>query len=107
MGSWSSTKPDFAAKRADESLNLLRVMCKRRHDAPHWPRPGGIARAPRDDMDVQLRHHVSERCNIQLGAFGDVFQRARNSRNLGHQLRPLDFVEVDDLHDLWAARHEK
>ena len=72
----SSTKPDFAAKRADEILDFFGVMRQRRHHAPDRPRPGGIAGAARDNMNMQLRHQIAQRCDIQLVAFGDFFQRA-------------------------------
>src|ERR1700674_302544 len=32
---------------------------------------------------------------------------ARDAADLGHQLRLLDFVEVDDLHRFGAARHQQ
>src|SRR5580700_8127136 len=71
----SSTKPDFAAKRADEILHLLGVVCERRHHPPDRTRPGGIAGAAGDDVDVQLRHQIAESCDIELVASCDFFQR--------------------------------
>src|ERR1035437_1275093 len=92
----SSTKPDFTAKCADEILDLLGVMCERRHHPPDRTRPGDIARAARDHMHVQLRHQIAEGCDIQLLAFGDFFQRACDATNFRHQLRLLDLVEVNN-----------
>src|ERR1700736_5297124 len=79
----SSTKPDFAAKRADEILHLLGVVRERRHHSPDRTRPGGVAGAAGDDMDVQLRHQIAERCDIQFVAPGDLFQRAGDAADLG------------------------
>src|ERR1700730_19093876 len=100
-----STKPDFTAKRADESLYFLGIMGERRHYPPDRTRPGGVAGAARDDMDVQLRHQIAERCDVQLVAFGDLFQGAGDAVDLRHQLRLLDLVEIDDLDGLRPARH--
>jgi len=68
-----STKPDFTAKRADEILNFLGIVGERWHHPPDRTRPGDIAAAARDHMDVQLRHQIAESCDIQLVAFGDLF----------------------------------
>src|SRR5580658_4760597 len=98
------TKPDLAAKRADEILDLLRVMGERRHRPPDRTRPGGVAAATRDDMDVKLRHQIAQGCDVQLVAFGDLFQRARDPGNFRHQLRLLNLLEVDNLARLVPAR---
>src|SRR5258705_5864732 len=83
----SSTKPNLAAKRADEILDFLGIMRQRRHYPPDRPRPGDVARASRDDVHVQLRHQIAEGCDIELVAFGDLFQLAGGAADLGHQLR--------------------
>src|SRR5258707_14729500 len=98
------TKPDLAAKRADEILNFLGVMSEWRQRPPDRARPGGIAGAPRDDMHVELRHHIAERCDVQLVAFGDLLQGACDTGNFRHQLRLLDLVEVDDFPGPMPAR---
>ena len=36
-----------------------------------------------------------------------VAQRARDARDLGHQLRLLDLVEIDQLDDVGPARHQQ
>src|SRR5712671_7530293 len=87
----SSTKPYLAAKRADEILDFLGVMRQWRHHPPDRTRPGHVAGAARDDMHMQLRHQIAQRCDIQLVAFGDVFQRAGDTADLGHQL-PLRYL---------------
>ena len=103
----SQPKPDLAAKRADEMLHFLGVMRQRRHHAPDRARPGDVAGAARDDVHMQLRHQIAERCDIQLVAFGDFFQRARDAGDFRHQLRLLDLVEVDDLDGVRPARHQQ
>src|SRR5260370_21302207 len=86
----SSTKPNLAAKRADEILDFLGIMRERRHYPPDPPRPGDVARAARDHVHLQLRHQIAESCDIELVAFGDLFKRAGDAADLGHQLRLLD-----------------
>src|SRR5882757_6381799 len=102
-----STQPDLAAKCADEILHFLGIMRQRRHHAPDRARPGDIAAAAGDDMNVKLRHQIAECGDIELVALGDVFQRARDPGNLRHQLRLLDLVEVDQLDRAIAARHQQ
>ena len=68
-----STQPDLAAERADEILDFLGVMRQWRHHAPDRPRPGGIAGAARDDVDMKLRHQIAQCRDIELVAFGDLF----------------------------------
>src|SRR6185295_14340044 len=102
-----STQPDLAAKRVDEILNLLGVMRQRRHHAPDRAWPGHIAGAPRDDMDMQLRHQITECRDIELVALGDLFEGARNARDFRHQLRLRDLVEVDDFHSTLPPRHQE
>ena len=70
-----STQPDLAAKRADEILNFLGVMRQWRHHAPDRARPGRVAGAARDDMDVQLRHQIAEGCDVQFVALGNFLQK--------------------------------
>ena len=82
-------------------------MRKRRHHAPDRTRPGDIARTTRDHVDVQLRHQIAQCCDIELVAFGDLFQGARDPGNFRHQLRLFDLVEIDDLHGLGPARHQQ
>src|SRR3984885_14813125 len=77
------------------------------HYPPDRPWPCGIARPPRDDVHVQLRNHIAERCDVQLLAFGDFFQCPCNTGNLRHQLRLLDLVEIDDFHNFRPARHQQ
>src|SRR3954453_14044187 len=89
-----STKPDLAAKRADEGLHFFGVMRQWRHHAPHRPRPCGVAGAPLDDVNVQLRHQIAEGGDIQLVASRDVLQLAGCAGDFGHQLRLRHLVEV-------------
>ena len=70
---------------------------------PHRLRPGRVAARARDDVDVELRHHIAERRDVELVAVGDRLERARRRGDLGHQLRLLDLVEVDDLDGAAAA----
>ena len=46
---------------------------------------------------MKLRNHVAKCCDVQLVAFGDVFQRARHAADFGRQLCLLDLIEVDDF----------
>ena len=61
-------------------LDFLGVMRERRHHPPDRARPRGIAAAPRDDVDVKLRHDVAQGGDIQFVGLGDIFQRARETR---------------------------
>ena len=82
-------------------------MGERRHQPPDRAGPGNVAGAARDDMHVQLRHQVAERGDVQLVAFGDLFQGAGGAADLRHQLALFDFVEIDDLHGFMPARHQQ
>ena len=68
---------ESAPERADQAVANDRFVRGWRGRAPHRLRPGGVAMAACDDMHMQLRHHVAERGDIELLAFGDGFERAR------------------------------
>ena len=44
---------------------------------------------------------------LSLSQSVTALQRARDARDLGHQLRLLDLVEIDDLDDVGPARHQQ
>ena len=82
-------------------------MRQRRHHGPDRARPGDVAGAARDNVDVKLRHQIAKGCDIQLVALGDLFHGARDPGNFGHQLRLLDLVEVDDFGRTVPAQHQQ
>src|SRR5664279_4610787 len=82
-------------------------MRERWHHPPDRTRPGDVAAAARDNMDVQLRYYIAERCDVELVALGDLFQGASDAGDFGHQLRLLDLVEIDDLHGVVPARYQQ
>ena len=82
-------------------------MRERWHHPPDRTRPGDVAAAARDNMDVQLRYYIAKRCDVELVAFGDLFQGASDAGDFGHQLRLLDLVEIDDLHGVVPARYQQ
>ena len=94
-------RPAFSVSRwRSEAISLSSVaalVVARRHRVPHRPRPGRVAARARDDMDVQLRHDVAERRDVDLVAAGERLERAAGVGDLAHQLRLLGRVEVDDL----------
>ena len=58
-------------------------------------------------MDVELRHHIAERRDIDLVAAGVGLEHAAGMGDLAHQLRLLDHVEVGDLDSQVPARHQQ
>src|SRR5574340_1075119 len=54
-----------------------------RHGAPDRLRPGRVVLAPRDDMDMELRHYVAECGDVELVAGGDALERRAGPRDLG------------------------
>ncbi len=46
---------------------------------------------------MQLRDHVAERGDIELGTGGDGFERAGGVGDLAEQLDLLVFLQVDDF----------
>ena len=101
------TQPERLAQKDGEAVERGPVIGFRLERAPDRTRPGGVARAASDDMDVQLRHQVAESSDIELVAFGDLLQRAGDAGYFRHQLRLLDLVEVDDLDRVGPARHQQ
>src|SRR5689334_16000336 len=99
--------PDLALDRVDEPVELAGIVGGRLCRTPDRLWPARIARAPRDHMDVQLRHRIAERRHVELVAGGHLLEGTRYARNLGHQLRALDLLEVDDLAGARAPRNEQ
>src|SRR5215471_4096976 len=86
--------PQLAPDLRDESFQLSRLMGNGRCRAPDRLRPPGIARAPRDHMHMQLRHHIAERRYVELVAGGHLLEGATGERDLGHQRGLLGLVEI-------------
>ena len=81
-GSLSFLRPQFAAQGGEQALARGRIVVARRCCTPHRVRPGPIAAAPRDDMDVELRHHIAERGDVELVAWRHRLQGAGHNRDL-------------------------
>jgi hypothetical protein len=58
-------------------------------------------------MDMELRHHVAERGDVELVARRHRLQGTGRSRNLGGELDLVGFRQVDDLARARAARHQQ
>ena len=59
-----------------------------------------------DDVDVQLRHQVAERGDVELERGEGIAQQARGVVDLVAELAPLPGVEVDHLARVDDARHQ-
>src|ERR1043165_8484725 len=102
-----SVEPDLLAQRLAEPVQFLALVGARRRHAPDRLRPGRIAAEPGDDVDVELRHDIAERRDVELVAIGHGAQRACDARHLGHQLRLRDVVEIDQFDDVGPARNQQ
>ncbi len=75
--------------------------------APDRAGPGRIADAARHDMDVQLRHQIAQRADIDLGRRGERFQR---SRGAGRSPRSggarSDAARIEQLDHRGAPRYQ-
>src|SRR5215467_6820705 len=100
-------KPDLAAQCRDEAFAFSEIIWARRRRAPYRLRPSWIVTLPRDDMDVKLRHHIADRRDIELIACRHSLEGTRHGVDLGHELRLLGHVEVDDLTGAGAPRHQQ
>ena len=77
------------------------------HRVPHRAGPGRVAARARDDMDMELRHDIAERRDIDLVAVGERLERAAGVGDLAHQLRLFDHVEIGDFRGQVPARHQQ
>ena len=66
--------------RPDKPRKLRRFAGARRFRPPNGFRPQRIGLAAGDDVDVQLRHHVAQRGDIDLVALRHFFERQRGER---------------------------
>lgn len=78
-----------------------------RHRAPHRLRPRRIIVLPRDDMNVELRHHIADRRNVELVASRHGLECARRKSDLGHELNLIGCIEIDDFTHAEAPRHQQ
>jgi len=67
----------------------------------------GVAAAPADDVDMQLRHHVAERGDIDLLRRDRGLQRKTRRYDLAHELRLVVHVEIHDFRQPGAAGHQQ
>src|SRR5579872_3775451 len=72
----------LAADSADQSSQLIITISKGRRYTPDRSRPCGIALPPRNDVDMELRHHIAEGGDIELVAWRDVLQCMRDRGDL-------------------------
>src|SRR5436305_1716015 len=77
---------------ARQRVGALRIVTRRRAGTPYRPRPCGVARAARDDMDVQLAHDVAERADIDLVDASPALEYCRDVDNLLQQYRTIGGV---------------
>src|SRR5688572_28202498 len=75
--------------------------------APYRTRPGGIALAAADHMDVQLSDHVTEIADIELLDAWQGADDVRQLHDLFHQLRLVGLAEIAHFHRARAARHQQ
>jgi hypothetical protein len=57
-------------------------------------------------MDVQLRHLISQSSDVDLCRAADFLQALRGTRELFYQQFPVGPGEIEELEEIWAARHE-
>ena len=55
-----------------------------RQVAPNWLGPAGVLGSATDDVQVQLRHEIANRAEIDLGKVTLVFQEGRQGPAIGH-----------------------
>ena len=67
--------------RPDKSRKLRRFARAQRFRPPNGFRPQRIGLAAGDDVDVQLRHHVAQRGDVDLVALRHFFERQRGERD--------------------------
>ena len=77
---WRSTVISFAAASGG--------IGARRRRAPRRLRPGNVAAKARDNVNMELRHHVAERRDVDLVACGDRLQRLCGLRRSRPSIAP-------------------
>ena len=55
-----------------------------RQVAPNWLGPAGVLGSTNDYVQVQLRHEIANRAEIDLGKVTLVFQEGRQGPAIGH-----------------------
>ena len=75
--------------------------------APDRPRPGRVAFPAPDHMDMELRHHIAQRADIELFHPRQHADQVRQFHDLGHQLDLVARRQIGDLHHAGAARHQQ
>src|SRR5215471_16756634 len=100
-------KPDLAAQCRDEAFAFGEIIWARRPRAPYRLRPSWIVAPPRDDMDVNLQHHIADRRDIELIVCRHSLEATPHRVDLGHELCLLRHVEVDDLTGAGAPRRQQ
>src|SRR3546814_3501419 len=78
----------------------------RRLLAPDRTGPGRVAAEAGDDVDVELRHQVAERADVDLVGREARLKGAGGAADLLGELLPCAAVEVMDLLEVRAARHQ-
>ena len=79
----------------------------RRHHAPDRPRPAGVASRRAMTWTCSCGTTLPSAAMLSLSHSVTALQRPRDQRDLAHQLRLLELVEVDDFGDVRPARHQE
>src|SRR5260221_7766685 len=100
-------KPNLTAQCRDEAFAFGEIVGPRRHRTPHRLRPCRIVELPRYDMNVELRHHIADRRNVEFVAGRYSLEGTRHHIDLGHELDLFGSPEVDDLARAGTPRHQQ
>src|SRR5260370_42523296 len=63
---------DSLTDRLDQPVALGFPVWARRQRPPDRTRPGRVVAAPRNDVDMELRHHIADGRDVDLVAAGQV-----------------------------------
>src|SRR5690242_13101340 len=74
--------------------------------SPDRSRPCRIAVLTRHDVHMELRHLVAERTDIDLRRAAGRLQTLCGTRNLFHEQRAVRLGEIEELDEMWTARHK-
>jgi hypothetical protein len=73
---------------------------------PYRPGPGGIAGIARHDMNVQLRHHIPQGADVDLGRSGCCLERSACPRDFFDEDTSIAWSQVMQLDRVRPPRHK-
>src|SRR5579883_2921860 len=100
-------KIDLAPQCRDKTFAFGGIVGPSRCRPPHRLRPRRIVSATRHDMDMELRHHVADRRNVEFIARRDLPERTRYAGDFDHELPLITFVEINDLASAGPPRRQQ